>query len=629
MWFAHKDTVTALRTLERQGLNNVIYLLERELTAAHSDALKAKITAVENIKTMLRQTGEAACAILGETADMEESQRRELLSLWADTPAVPDLHIRFFQIDEDAEGLHPSWPRGATGGAAPRHEYKALPEPAQKAIPSLLAGSAGEFIPDGEALAWITKHDNMVVLCSYSLKDAVDAAKANLAVVAERFKELLRQVDIQETGFAAVLDASGRIVAGPEHAVIPDKLCETLLAGTFSGAARRVMVLREEGESDQAKSASPSETLYLLGYFRPLQWHIVLSAPLDELEAPAYALVDGQLRITFAVLAAGLLLGFIIAARIAKPIRRLANLARELPEQDILSLDTAALTRKLPLRRKDEIGELAQAFGHMAKELQTNVTRLVESTAVRQRMEKELQVARDIQYGILPTVFPVGTAVDLYAAMRTAREVGGDLYDFFFLDERRLCFAIGDVSDKSIPAALFMSMTVTLLRVAMRDEGLSPEAAMARVNDALAADNPRIMFVTLCIGVLDMVSGEVVYSSAGHMPPVLIGESGACSLPRSGDMVAGVFEGDSFVSIRHVMQPGETLFLYTDGVSEAMNAAREQYGEKRLLAHLTDCYGIPSTETVGSVFRTVDEHAGDEEQSDDIAILTIRYLGKR
>jgi sigma-B regulation protein RsbU (phosphoserine phosphatase) len=132
-------------------------------------------------------------------------------------------------------------------------------------------------------------------------------------------------------------------------------------------------------------------------------------------------------------------------------------------------------------------------------------------------MEKELQVARDIQYGILPTALPPdseGASVDLYAVMRTAREVGGDLYDFFFLDEHRLCFAVGDVSDKSIPAALFMSMTVTLLRVAMRDEGLSPEAAMARVNDALAADNPRSMFVTLCIGVFDTVSGEMVYSSA-------------------------------------------------------------------------------------------------------------------
>lgn len=606
MWFAHKDTITALRVGERRGLNNVLYLLERELAAAHADALQAKIAAVESIKLSLHEASAAAGRMIAATADAPEAQAAPALVRWAENTVSPSLVIRFFR---DGEG----GPRDIANG-------EPLPERLAR-VASLLPRGDGERILDGETLIRIERHERFLVVCSRSLESAAETARANLTVVGDRFKDLLRSVHIQQTGFAAVLDASGRMVSGPDHAVIPKKLRETLAAGTFSGASRRVMVLPPD------EGGGTSDVLYLLGYFRPLQWNIVLAAPLDELEAPAYTLVDRQLRITLAVLLGGLVLGGLIASRIAGPVRRLAHIARTLPEQDILTLDTAALAKDLPVRRKDEVGELAQAFGHMAGELQTNVTRLVASTAVQERMEKELQVARDIQYGFLPTVFPEREDVDLHASMLTAKAVGGDLYDFFFLDDSRLCFVIGDVSDKGVPAALFMSMTVTLVRVAMRDDRLSPETAMARINDALAADNPRSMFVTLCIGVLDTASGELTWSSAGHMPPVLIGTDGAHPLALSGDMMAGIFEGNPFSLMTHRMQPGEALFLYTDGVSEAMNAAKELYGDERLMAHLSRQYGVPAATVNASVFRAVQDHAHGEEQSDDIALVAIRYLG--
>jgi sigma-B regulation protein RsbU (phosphoserine phosphatase) len=604
MWFAHKDTISALRSSERRSLNNIMYLLERDLGSTHAQELKTKLAAAQIAKQSLARAATAALALMAEAGSADTAA----LSLWAKHPANPAIHTRFLRRSPD--GL---W-RDCLDNARPVG-------PAEALLPALAPGDQEFFLQGEDGFALVERRADHAVIVSRSSAPQTSAGEAYNQAVSKRFQDLLSHVSVQKTGFAAVLDSAGNILIGPKHAAVPPKLKETLQSGFAAGTARRVMILPSGNAPDAP------QVLYLLGYFRPLRWHIVLAAPLDELEAPAVSLVAGQLWITLAVTGGGLLLGLVLAQRIAGPVRRLTRVARTLPERDILNLNAESLRAELPAGRRDEVGELARAFSHMAAELHDNVTRLVEFTTIQERMQSELQVARDIQYGILPGPFAKNPAVDLFASMRTAKAVGGDLYDYFFLDDRRLCFVIGDVSDKSVPAALFMSMAVTFIRVALRDTDIAPNEAAAKVNDALARDNPRNMFVTLIIAVLDIETGKVLWSSAGHMPPILLTAEGASNLETSGDMMAGVFDGIDFRLLEYHMRPGEALFLYTDGVSEAMNPDKELYGEKRLLAELTTLRDKSAEEIAGNIYDAVAKHADGAEQSDDIAVMAVRWYG--
>jgi sigma-B regulation protein RsbU (phosphoserine phosphatase) len=265
----------------------------------------------------------------------------------------------------------------------------------------------------------------------------------------------------------------------------------------------------------------------------------------------------------------------------------------------------------------------------MTEELRDNVRKLVDSTARRERMENELSVARDIQYGMVPTAFPPCAAVDMHAVMLTAKQVGGDFYDLFMLDEDRLCFVMGDVSDKSVPAALFMSMAATMTRSILKGGSVTPEDALRRINNDLAENNPRNMFVTLCLGVLHQGSGELLWASAGHMPPVRVGGRSAVPLPQTGDMVAGVMPDMPYSLMQDELKPGEALFLYTDGVSEARSADRVLFGEPRLLECLSATGAARAREITGAVLQAVKRHARGAEQSDDIAVMAIRWSGPK
>jgi sigma-B regulation protein RsbU (phosphoserine phosphatase) len=203
--------------------------------------------------------------------------------------------------------------------------------------------------------------------------------------------------------------------------------------------------------------------------------------------------------------------------------------------------------------------------------------------------------------------------------------VGGDLYDVFRLDDRRLCLVIGDVSGKGIPAALFMVMTLTLIRGIARLSG-RPDEILARVNDALAADNPSSMFVTLFCAVLETDSGRLICASGGHPSPLLVGPDGAPrpALASEGTLV-GVLPGVAYPSVELTLAPGDTLLAYTDGVTEARSPDGGLLGDARLRALLDRRRAGPPHDTVAHVLAGVRAFAGTAEQADDIAILAVRY----
>jgi sigma-B regulation protein RsbU (phosphoserine phosphatase) len=247
---------------------------------------------------------------------------------------------------------------------------------------------------------------------------------------------------------------------------------------------------------------------------------------------------------------------------------------------------------------------------------------------VRASLAAELRVAQEIQRGMVPKDFKGlsgGLPIDVHALLEPAKEVGGDLYDVFPLGDGRVCIVLGDVSGKGIPAAIFMAITATLLRATARFVQ-QPEDILAHVNHELSRDNPTSMFVTLFCGVLDTKSGLLACASGGHTSPVLVrpGELPRLLADRPGTVV-GIQPNISFEPRELQLERGDTLFLYTDGVTEAFDPERHCFGEDRLLQALREA-GPSSKEKVERVLDAVRSFARGEPQSDDIALLAIHWV---
>lgn len=254
--------------------------------------------------------------------------------------------------------------------------------------------------------------------------------------------------------------------------------------------------------------------------------------------------------------------------------------------------------------------------------------RASEEHAALEALRRELDIAREIQQSILPRRFPERGQIDLFATMLPARDVGGDFYDFFALDDQRFGLVIGDVSGKGMPAALFMAVSRTLMK-ATALSGLGPAACLQRVNTLLRTENPSDMFVTLFYAILDMRSGELSYSNGGHNPPFVIRAGAAVEAIPAGGALLGVLESPQFSEHRLQLHRGDTLLLYTDGVTEAANSADLLYGDERIAGFVAGGGYATSEQLVHALIGDVARHSEGIAQSDDITLLAMRYLGPR
>ena len=248
--------------------------------------------------------------------------------------------------------------------------------------------------------------------------------------------------------------------------------------------------------------------------------------------------------------------------------------------------------------------------------------------AVREAMARDLRIAREIQMGILPADVAAatkGTGLDVHAIIEPAREVGGDLYEVLRVSDRRVVVALGDVSGKGIPAALFMAVTVSVLRTLARQIA-EPDEILRRLNDELAEQNPRGMFVTLQCLVFDLEHERVSCATAGHHQLVVVspGRAPRLSCPASG-MPVGLMPRNQIERETFPLVRGETFVLFSDGVSEAMNRDEDFYGDERLLATLATASDATPAETVTRVLDDVRAFAAGAKQSDDITLLAVRY----
>lgn len=330
--------------------------------------------------------------------------------------------------------------------------------------------------------------------------------------------------------------------------------------------------------------------------------------------------------------AMALLVSTWVASRLSEPLTRLIHLTRSLPEQEFALTQSARdQLDTLSHVRRDEVAELAGAFFEMDRTLQLYLDDLKQTTAAKERIESELNVANRIQMSFLPKIFPPfpnRSEFDLYARLKPAREVGGDLYDFHLLDDKRLYFCVGDVSGKGVPAALFMTVTKTLMRLAAQ-HATDPASALERVNKDLAQDNVNMMFVTLFCGILDFTTGDLVYSNAGHNPPLWMkhgAEPGWLELPSG--LVAGALADQRYQNLSVTLAPGDRLLVYTDGVTEAENAEDEMFGDDRLKEKSEPLTEKTPRELVETLLQEVETFSKDVPQSDDITLLAIWYRGE-
>ena len=348
---------------------------------------------------------------------------------------------------------------------------------------------------------------------------------------------------------------------------------------------------------------------------------ILVTLPTDHV----HAAIQNRIRLAMAVSVLVLLLGSSIAIfgakTISRPIAELTEMTRRIAAGDF--------TQRIAISAKNEIGGLAASFNEMTRRLNESIEHLKETTAAKERIESELQIAHEIQMSMLPKIFPPfpdRSEFDIFAALVPAKEVGGDLYDFFFVDDDHLCFAVGDVSGKGVPASLFMAVTKTLFR-ATAGGGGTPGEILARLNADICRDNESCMFVTFFCGILDIRTGQIDYSNGGHNLPYYLGRAGVSPLENSGGPCLGLMEVSPYTSGRMVLHPGEALLLYTDGVTEAMDLSKTLYSDERLEQFLEVNRSSAPRQIIGDLISDVSRFTGAAPQSDDITVLALRYFG--
>lgn len=441
----------------------------------------------------------------------------------------------------------------------------------------------------------------------------------------EWLTQTVSSVKILESGYALLISGNGVYVTHPDRNNIMNHTIFT------RAIELEIPKLREIGRS-MIRGESGFDTIELpqigkaLLYYEPITstgWSLGVIYPYKEMYASLQKL--NLVIVILSAIALALLIIFIstIVGRMLRPLTKFAKSARVVAEGNF--------SAELPqITSKDEMRELRDSFEFMQRELTVYISNLRETTTAKEKIESELRIAKEIQMGMIPHIFPPFPQIkqiDLYAMLESAKEVGGDLYDFFLLDERNLCFAIGDVSGKGIPASLFMAVTRTLLR-SLADKAKTTASILSEINATLCLNNDSNMFVTFFIGILDTQTGLLRYCNAGHNPPVLIKSGyGAEYFEITKGIPLGLFEEFKFTEQFAQLNEGDHIFLYTDGLTEAENSSNELFSEQRLINSINTSESKIPEALVKEVLKSVKLHVGENEQSDDLTMLSILFKG--
>lgn len=436
------------------------------------------------------------------------------------------------------------------------------------------------------------------------------------------FTTMVAQLKPYERSYTFMLSRNGYYLTHKS----PERIMnETIFSATMNMKDTKVREIGEDMVSGlKGHREFMNDDTLAFAFYAPIPsagWSVCMVTPHDEIFSGLNKMTTNISIISIAGII--LLFGFSLRVirRLTKPLTQFSKSAQQIATGDF--------NVPLPIiTTDDEMKELHDSFEYLQHSLTHYIDELKKTTSTKERIESELSIAREIQMGMIPKIFPPFPErqdVDLYAILQPAKEVGGDLYDFF-IDSNQLYFAIGDVSGKGVPASLFMAVTRSLFR-SVATHFADPAQIVESMNISVSENNESNMFVTLFVGILDLDNGLMRYCNAGHNPPVLITPDGDVNyMEVKPNIPVGLFDMFPFASESCTIGRGTTIFLYTDGLTEAENIDQELYSDPKLLDVLRVEPKLGPRCMIEMVKNSVEEHVGEAEQSDDMTILTINYL---
>ena len=437
----------------------------------------------------------------------------------------------------------------------------------------------------------------------------------------EWLTELVGKIQVFENSYNLMVSRNASYIVHPDHNLI---LNETIFSSTYGDKDESLKKLQDDMVNCRAGEVlRTKEGQKFFVFYSPVettQWMVAIVCPRSELYMEVRMLRNLLIVLGVIALLLMIVMNYNGIRKVVEPVEDFSDVAKKIAKGDF--------TAELPqIKSQDELKELHDSFEYLQHSLVNYIEELKSTTANKERIESELRIAHNIQMGMLPKVFPAFPERDdlaLSAKLIPAKEVGGDLYDFFIKDEK-LYFIVGDVSGKGIPASLVMAVTCRLFRsvVVHLDK---PEEIMASLNDSLADGNESGMFCTAFLGILDLKTGKLTYCNAGHNAPLIINTNGHVMPMRvDSNLPLGMFSGYPYGGQETTLDRQMMLYMFTDGVNEAENNDKELFGDDRLVALLKQHASKMPDEIIDQTFAEVTHHANGAEQSDDITAMCLKY----
>ena len=475
------------------------------------------------------------------------------------------------------------------------------------------------YYDTGGANALMTTFSIPITIDSAGVTKTIAVLTVDLAL--DWFTEIVSSVKVLETGYASVISKAGTFLTHPKKELIMN---QTIFSYAKENSNEELRTIGREMQTKKNGFASSTlNGIHRIIYYTTLpssNWSLAVVFPKSEIYLPLRKIT---IILIVLVVIALMLLTIIITRVISRqliPLTAFSKSARQIAKGDFQT--------PIPqIKTEDEMLELHDAFHFMQNNLLHYIETLKDTTTAKEKIESELRIAREIQMGMIPKTFPpfpTRKELDQYATLIPAKEVGGDLYDYF-IDEDKLYFIIGDVSGKGIPASLLMAVTRSLFRsVTLHFD--SPAEILTNLNNSLAENNDSNMFVTLFLGILDLNSGKLQFCNAGHNPPIVLRDS-ATFMDLIPNLPLGLIDGFQYQQQEKKIYHGTTLILYTDGLTEAENETQMLYGEERLLQLINSSEDLNTQNLVETIIEDVHAHVKSAEQSDDLTLLAIKYNG--
>ena len=600
--FALASVSVALFVLAITGSVNYFFLKEELLSDATQKAKLIEENSVHKIQTIISQTKESSQLVQNSLIEENFTPNaiREILTKTLQTePYFYGMAVAFEPKELYPKAFSPYYYKKEstivyTDLAKNNYNYQSkewytTPKKEKKA-----SWSEPYFDEGGGEILMATYSNPIIINNKFVGVSTIDLSLKNL-------QKFISSIHILESGYAFLLSREHKILVYPESSKILQ---------TYHKKNLKYNQIIKEGK----------EWIYYA--------HVASSGLTLGIVLPSSELFSSLHRMSFistmlALIGAILLIitMLIISRRITQPLKDVTALTEE------ISLGNFDKKITLP-KYRDEIYYLSLSINRMQDSIKQYIRELKTATIEQQKVESELSIAKNIQMSMLPKPLKRENSIDVEAFLQPAKAVGGDFYDFFYIDDTKLCFIIADVSGKGIPASLFMSVTMSYIR-AYSSKDASPKEVIEKLNNTMTQNNDANMFVTLFFAILDTKSGELHFVNAGHTEPYIISKKEtlqALSSPKN--PIVGAFEGIEYVEESIKLKGEEKLFLYTDGVNEAYSKEDEQFSEERLKKLLTQSKNLTPKEIIQKIYDALLLFCQEYEQSDDITMLCIEFNKK-